>query len=1046
MADYERTVLEHYQLSTAYPVEWPAEKDMSDASDEEETKPARDAGIRRSKSRYSALERAASDRKSILPGSQRGDNGVETMVQRDEPDPLGTTDSVVRILRQLGLPVQEDPRLRNRFLLSSTTFSPALFLSQVHSTASTQSLLDGLDVLSRSIDQKSASLKVLVESNFERFVRAKATIDNVYTEMKYRGVEPPQPQPRRTHSRHASRNSFRTSSGNQAAMALSTPDIRKKNALTKESEYGVLGIKTPLLDVSAKAEEVWGPALGGREKEDSLKIMGGTVERYKELYEVGAAITDSIKRKDYESIVEEYAKARRFVDDARKLSDALGSTPPSDIQIYQLLLAARVWNDVEDQIEDFKREIWRRLIAMQSVSTRTNVTGGPQDQHMELIGVLLELGVTDNPIWVWLLSRYDHLKSKIQTTSERSKIEIEISRRRLANSERPTTQIIASHLRSLGRQTVEDKPTSVDSTEIIELWEKMHMFLSTMLGGDGILGEVVEFWQTVQSFIDGKAQKALPVGINGESRQHHRLSDQGTLDLQKGTVELIDMIRESIFAFFSEPPIEDISSLFSPLPPTPRTPSSSANGQLTPSALRDTRFNLDPNNLPPPSPKRGEAWEKHAFWPPWSNSLSGVHYLGKLLVLVGTGASEMAAIAPVGNGDGSALERLKGLVGEARERCVIAICAAWNKDAENIKVLEDWRRSPEKRDLTRMPAYFGAFESAVLTGMQKILYISEAMAKSDSTNVVFPPPAKLLQMVRSQFVTTLYRSLSGMVENAEKSVKKAEDDWTTDNDGLASPVAMVVATSIGAGTVNASDRNVRMLLTLSNLQALRTDVVPNLTTQFENAFSVKLTEETKTIRDVLGQIDARLFQSYTRPSVNALSVTIREGISSPSWPPRPNEKPKEVRSYVYEALLSLVLVHSQVSTTASTLTAQVLSYLLEQTSRELLEAFKARQRYNLAELMQATLDLEFVAQTLNQYTTERASEIQSQIYQELDKGTDNDARSKLQGELPEMRAVLKRLREGSRSEFACFKKSRRQERPPAVPAPSQPQSQEGQMI
>merc|ERR1712230_111505 len=165
---------------------------------------------------------------------------------------------------------------------------------------------------------------------------------------------------------------------------------------------------------------------------------------------------------------------------------------------------------------------------------------------------------------------------------------------------------------------------------------------------------------------------------------------------------------------------------------------------------------------------------------------------------------------------------------------------------------------------------------------------------------------------------------------------------TTIATGLASPsLSVVVATSIGAGTVNASDRNVRMLLTLSNLQALRTDVVPNLTTQFENAFSVKLTEETKTIRDVLGQIDARLFQSYTRPSVNALSATIREGISSPSWPPRPNEKSKEVRAYVYEALLSLVLVHTQVSTTASTLTAQVLSYLLEQTSRELLEAFKA---------------------------------------------------------------------------------------------------------
>jgi exocyst complex component 2 len=395
------------------------------------------------------------------------------------------------------------------------------------------------------------------------------------------------------------------------------------------------------------------------------------------------------------------------------------------------------------------------------------------------------------------------LKSKIQTTSDRSKIEIEILRRRLANGERPTTQIIASHLRSLGRQTAEDKPTSVDSSEIVELWEKMHIYLSNMLSSQGILGEVVEFWQTVQSFIEGKAQRNLPVGMNGQSRDHHRLSDQGTLDLQKGTVELIDMIRESVFEFFADPPIEDISSLFSPLPPTPRTPGAS---QLTPSGLRDPRFNFDPNNLPPPSPKRGESWEKFAFWPPWSNSLSGVHYLAKLLVLVGTGASQMAAVSAVNKGDVDAVERLKTLVGGARERCVSAICAAWNRDAENIKVLEDWRRSPEKRDLTRIPAYFGSFESAVLTGMQKILYISEAVVKPGFADVVSPPPAKLLQMVRSQFVTTIYKSLSGMVENAEKTVKKAEDDWATDNDGLASPVAMVMATSIGAGTVNASDR------------------------------------------------------------------------------------------------------------------------------------------------------------------------------------------------------------------------------------------------
>lgn len=215
-----------------------------------------------------------------------------------------------------------------------------------------------------------------------------------------------------------------------------------------------------------------------------------------------------------------------------------------------------------------------------------------------------------------------------------------------------------------------------------------------------------------------------------------------------------------------------------------------------------------------------------------------------------------------------------------------------------------------------------------------------------------------------------------------------------------------------------------MLLTLSNLLALRIDIVPNLTTQFENAFSVKLTDETKTIKDVLGQIDERLFKSFTRPSVEVLRTIIRNGVSSPDWAPAPNEKPKEVRPYIYEALLTLVLVHTQVTTTASSLTYQVLTYLLESLTQELHEAFRKRSSYNLSSLMQATLDIEFVAQTLTQYTTEKAGEIQSQIYQELDKGTDNESRGRLQGELPEMRKVLKSLREGSRNEFACFKKSR----------------------
>ena len=110
MSDYEWTILEFYQLSTPYPNEWPAEKNNSDSSDDEKQKKSK---LNRRKSRYQALERAVSNRTSVIPGSeQTGKGGVGNLVQKDEPDPLGTTDSVVRTLRQLGVPLQDDMKLR----------------------------------------------------------------------------------------------------------------------------------------------------------------------------------------------------------------------------------------------------------------------------------------------------------------------------------------------------------------------------------------------------------------------------------------------------------------------------------------------------------------------------------------------------------------------------------------------------------------------------------------------------------------------------------------------------------------------------------------------------------------------------------------------------------------------------------------------------------------------------------------------------------------------------------------------------------------------
>ena len=171
-----------------------------------------------------------------------------------------------------------------------------------------------------------------------------------------------------------------------------------------------------------------------------------------------------------------------------------------------------------------------------------------------------------------------------------------------------------------------------------------------------------------------------------------------------------------------------------------------------------------------------------------------------MLTLLGSAASEAITMRPIASGH-ILTEKLRTMVTSARERSARAACAAWGRDAELCKNMEDWSRASDQPESTNMPARFSALETTVLSGMQRILYIPEAaVAKSGSAAIVSPPPAKLVQMVRSQFVTSLYKALSGMVENAESSKSQSERDMERSNK---------TRFSVGMGTILDSNDKVR---------------------------------------------------------------------------------------------------------------------------------------------------------------------------------------------------------------------------------------------
>jgi hypothetical protein len=109
----ETEILNKYNLTTLYPATWPEEKDEADEEDtfDEPVPKATPQAIRRSKSRYSVLEPSSRYSRQV-PGAERSKDGVETLVQKDEQDPLGMYPSVVQVLRAKNIQVEDDIKLR----------------------------------------------------------------------------------------------------------------------------------------------------------------------------------------------------------------------------------------------------------------------------------------------------------------------------------------------------------------------------------------------------------------------------------------------------------------------------------------------------------------------------------------------------------------------------------------------------------------------------------------------------------------------------------------------------------------------------------------------------------------------------------------------------------------------------------------------------------------------------------------------------------------------------------------------------------------------
>ncbi|KAL8286277.1 hypothetical protein RQP46_004765 [Phenoliferia psychrophenolica] len=745
----------------------------------------------------------------------------------------------------------------------------------------------------------------------------------------------------------------------------------KQGPLAPGEEHGVKEVRETLRQASSRADAVFQPILDARTKAERLKSTLGVFERSKFFFNLPGILGEAVEAGKYDVALSAYKKGRYIL--ASRPAQLLGLPIATNMQQQQQQkrIYDKVWGQVEKIIGDLRATLGKRL--------RDTKRG--LDEVEKTIEILLELDPSDDPVWIFFDTQHRHILHLLKTSADAS-----TSRIRIAMDQMPEEQLE-------DRRMAIDLRTSVASLESLdgeamrevgaghEIWKLIFDLVRNL--SEVILQTLPSFWKVAKGYMEGKYQKK-----NNSATPTSSSTRRSPTQCRVMTQDIVNLYVSLLSHFFS------LSS--------------------------STHATSEPGGAGEPIP---------AFVPPSSNAPTICHWLLKTLGEMAECVNEVAGLELAGEASNS----LKELVASTRWRFEEAICAAWVRDAKVFYRLETWRPDPDEPSTTLYLRQLAAFHRFCTISAYRIAGGSEERANaalasaSGSTlsgrgrqdNEI---PSEFVRKIKAAFLDGLYAFLDGLVHVAfsdpetifatGKSVAR-KDGISRGGDGRPKEVDV--------GNVD-----VRILLTVSNLSHLRTTTIPRLINQFQAAFKDEIPTDVHMLMEVINQLDGILFDDYVKRKSADVAKIIRTGVlgGMVDWYEAP--KPTEVHPFIYDALLSLVLVHAQVSETARPLVARTLGSLVEELARVSLEAFSKVERFGMGGMLQATLEIEFMHQTLSQHVSSVADETLQSIYKTISrsyyrKPTANSS-GELQQELEGLKRTLVSSRRATALQFLAFRK------------------------
>lgn len=400
-------------------------------------------------------------------------------------------------------------------------------------------------------------------------------------------------------------------------------------------------------------------------------------------------------------------------------------------------------------------------------------------------------------------------------------------------------------------------------------------------------------------------------------------------------------------------------------------------------------------------------------------SMTAAHYMHLILQDLSETVNTLTALEI-----GQTGEALKTFTSNARFAFTEVLCNLWQADAKIFHMLEDWTINPDEQSTTFYLKELSSFHRSnaraayhIASGRDRDPFES---SRARDTGV----SREFTSRIKAAFLDAIYAFLDGIVHLAFSEYDPLDPTMSTSH--------KVVGNS--RLTVDVQELDTRILLSVTNLAHLNRIAIPTMAKQFQEVYHCKMSEDLATIEEVASQLDKILFDDFLKRKADVVSSVFRNGIlhGGIDWAHLP--KPSAVHPFIYEALLALVQVHAQVQSVTKTLVSRTITTLLENLTEVILDSFKQVPRFGMGGMLQATLEIEFVHQTLSAFVSSRAEATLRQIYdvisqkyqqqQQQRKGAAaaEDEAALLQRELEEVKKTLVASRKTTALEFLCFRK------------------------